>query len=280
MHQSVVFESFEILFKLLIFLFINCSLAYLCMVEAQVYGVFLPTNNLKHINKMKSKIEFVAFDADDTLWVNETHFYEFETAFCTLIKKHLPANRASKELFETEMKNLHLYGYGVKGMMLCMIELICKVVDANDALHCTSEVIRMGQELLQKPVDLLDGVEEVLAALSKKYKLILLTKGDLLDQERKIELSGLKDYFCHIEVMSNKRSSDYSMLIKQLGSKPDSFIMVGNSLKSDIVPVLELGAYAMHIPYHITWKHEQCDEDMTHPNYIKLNNITEVLNHL
>ncbi|MDH6355755.1 putative hydrolase of the HAD superfamily [Dysgonomonas sp. PH5-45] len=229
---------------------------------------------------MKNKIELVAFDADDTLWVNETHFYEFEAKFCTLIEKYLPSSQASKYLFETEMKNLHLYGYGVKGMMLCMIELICKVVDAKDSLSCTSEVIRLGQELLQKPIDLLDGAEDVLAKLNKKYKLILVTKGDLLDQERKIELSGLKDYFHHIEIMSNKRCSDYSKLIEQQGCKPDNFLMLGNSLKSDIIPVLELGAYAIHIPYHTTWKHEQCNLKIEHPNFITLGNITETLNYL
>ena len=235
---------------------------------------------MKHIIKMKNKIEFVAFDADDTLWVNETHFYEFETKFCTLIEKYLPCSQASKKLFETEMKNLHLYGYGAKGMMLCMIELICKVADTRGSLSCISEVIRLGQELLQKPVNLLEGVEEVLLKLSKKYKLLLVTKGDLLDQERKIELSGLNEYFHHIEIMSNKRRSDYLRLIKQQGGKPDNFLMLGNSLKSDIIPVLELGAYAIHIPYHTTWKHEQCNLSIEHPNFIKLDHITEVLNYL
>lgn len=229
---------------------------------------------------MNRKIEFIAFDADDTLWVNETYFYEFETKFCALIEKYLPSNQASKSLFETEMENLHLYGYGIKGMMLCMIELICKVVDARDAVSCTSEVIRLGKELLEKPVELLDGVEELLLKLSKRYKLVLITKGDLLDQERKIEASGLKKYFHHIEIMSNKRCSDYSRLINQLGAKPDNFLMLGNSLKSDIIPVLELGAYAIHIPYYTTWKHEQCDRDIEHPNFIQLDYIRKVMDYL
>ncbi|MDR2038858.1 MAG: HAD family hydrolase [Bacteroidales bacterium] len=229
---------------------------------------------------MKNKIEFVAFDADDTLWVNEIYFDEFEAKFCALIEKYLPAHQASRDLFETEMKNLHLYGYGIKGIMLCMIELICKVVNEKDSSGCVLEIIQLGQDLLQKPVDLLDGVEEVLVELSKKYKLILATKGDLLDQQRKIQLSGLKKYFHHIEIMSNKRCSDYSKLIKQQGCRPDNFLMLGNSLKSDIIPVLELGAYAIHIPYHTTWKHEQCDQNIEHPNFIKLENITEILDHL
>lgn len=229
---------------------------------------------------MKNKIEFIAFDADDTLWENEVYYYEYETQFCALIRKYISNDDASNTLFETEMKNLHIYGYGAKGMMLCMIEVISKIVDAKDSNRCVSEVIRLGQKLLQHPIELLDGVCEILPILSKKYKLILATKGDLLDQERKIEQSGLKGYFQHIEIMSNKNRSDYAKLIEQQGGTAENFLMIGNSLKSDIIPVLELGAYAMHIPHQTTWKHEESNRDIQYPNLIRLNSIAESLQYL
>lgn len=229
---------------------------------------------------MKDKIKYIAFDADDTLWDNEVFFHEFEEKFSSLINKYKPNHKISKDLFDTEMKNLHLYGYGVKGMTLCMIELVCKSIDSKYTSDCITQIIQMGKDLLEKPVNLLDGVTETLVKLNNKYKLILATKGDLLDQERKILKSGLNEYFHHVEIMSDKRSSDYSKLIKRLNCNPEDFLMLGNSLKSDIIPVLELGGFACYISYHITWKHEQCHEDIVHPNFVKLNQIKEILNYL
>lgn len=178
------------------------------------------------------------------------------------------------------MKNLHLYGYGVKGVVLCMIELACKIIDSKNAAACISQIIEMGKDLLQKPVDLLDGVTETLANLNNKYKSVLATKGDLLDQERKILKSGLIDYFYHIEIMSDKRPTDYLKLMKCLDCNPENLLMLGNSLKSDIIPVLEIGAFAAHIPYHVTWEYEQCSEDISYPRLIKLNRINEILKYL
>lgn len=151
---------------------------------------------------MKDKIEVVAFDADDTLWENELYFQEFEHKFCDLLKTYQPPAAVSQELFKTEMKNLHMYGYGLKSMMLSMIETACRITGGKENLHCAEEIIRLGQELLQKPVTLLDGVEDVLLQLQGKYKLVLATKGDLFDQKRKVMDSGLVRYFCHIEIMS------------------------------------------------------------------------------
>lgn len=154
---------------------------------------------------MKDKIEVVAFDADDTLWENELYFQEFEHKFCDLLKTYQPPAAVSQELFKTEMKNLHMYGYGLKSMMLSMIETACRITGGKENLHCAEEIIRLGQELLQKPVTLLDGVEDVLLQLQGKYKLVLATKGDLFDQKRKVMDSGLVRYFCHIEIMSDKK---------------------------------------------------------------------------
>lgn len=230
--------------------------------------------------ELKDKIKYIAFDADDTLWNNEIFFHEFEEGFSALINKYESNHKLAKDLFDTEMENLHLYGYGVKGMTLCMIELACKRIDSAYTSTCISQIIEMGKDLLQKPVDLLEGVTETLTELNNRYKLILATKGDLLDQERKILKSGLIDYFYHIEIMSDKKTSDYSKLIKRLGCNPEDLLMLGNSLKSDIIPVLELGAFACYIPYHITWEHEYCDEDIKHPHFIKFNQIREILNYL
>lgn len=226
---------------------------------------------------MKDKIEFVAFDADDTLWENELYFQEFEQEFCKLLSKYLPAASITEELFNTEMKNLYMYGYGLKSMMLSMIETACRVSAHNVEIHCIEEIIRYGQELLQRPITLLEGVKEVLLQLQGKYKLVLATKGDLFDQKRKVVSSGLQDYFCHIEIMSDKKCADYQKLLAHLDCKSENFLMVGNSAKSDILPVLELGGCAAHVPHHITWAHEQFEGKINHPNCILLDNISEIL---
>lgn len=238
---------------------------------------------LKYYRKeqtMKNKIEFIVFDADDTLWENELYFQELEHKFCHLLRQYLPAASVSEELFKTEMKNLHIYGYGLKGMLLGMIETICEVTGGEGDLGLVKEILRSGQELLQKPVTLLDGVREVTSALHKNYKLVLATKGDLFDQKRKISSSGLQNYFCHIEIMSDKKKADYQKLLDNLGCAAENLLMIGNSIKSDIIPVLELGGYAAHIPHHITWAHEQYEGEVTHPNFIRLNHIKEIEDYL
>lgn len=229
---------------------------------------------------MKDKIEVVAFDADDTLWENELYFQEFEHKFCNLLKTYQPSEAVSQELFETEMKNLHMYGYGLKSMMLSMIETVCRITDGQENIHCVEEIIKQGQELLQRPVTLLDGVEDVLLQLQGRYKLILATKGDLFDQRRKVMGSGLMKYFCHVEIMSDKKKSDYQKLLDTMKCRPQKFLMLGNSIKSDILPVLELGGYAAHIPHHITWQHEVHEGDITNPNFIQLKNIKDIAEYL
>lgn len=229
---------------------------------------------------MKNKIKFVAFDADDTLWENELYFQEFEQVFCQLLSSHLPAALASEALFKTEMKNLRMYGYGLKSMMLSMIETICRVTNGSGDIRCVEDIVRLGQTLLQKPVTLLDGVEEVLAKLQGRYKLILATKGDLFDQRRKVESSALEKYFYHVEIMSNKKEEDYKNLLKNIGCPPQNLLMIGNSVKSDIIPVLSLGGYAAHIPYHITWQYEHHEGEITHPNFIQLERLSDLLKHL
>lgn len=229
---------------------------------------------------MKHKIKVIAFDADDTLWENEPYFQEAEQQFCALLEDFLPHHTVSQELFKTEMSNLQLYGYGVKGFMLCMIETIYRVSDGKADLELVNKTIQLGQELLRKPINLLDGVEEVLNALKGEYRLVVATKGDLLDQERKLKNSGLQDYFHHIEIMSDKQTSDYAKLLKHLDCAPEHFLMLGNSIKSDVIPVLELQGFAAHIPYHTTWVHERHEHKLTHPNFLQLNTITDILTKL
>ncbi len=175
-------------------------------------------------------IKIIAFDADDTLWVNETNFQETEAQFCELLAVYLPKEEVSKELFKTEMNNLELYGFGAKSFMLSMIETLVRITDGSANLSLVQNVIELGKELLQKPVELLDGVKEVLANLNGDYKLVLATKGDLLDQERKLRLSGLEKYFHHIEIMSDKQTAYYSKLLTNIGCSAENFLMVGNSV--------------------------------------------------
>lgn len=227
-----------------------------------------------------NSVHTIAFDADDTLWVNETYFQEAETAFCELFKDELPNKMVSEKLFATEMKNLHLYGYGVKGFMLCMIETAGSFSTGIAHGSVIENIIEIGHNLLQKPVELLDGVAETLDQLKGKYRLVVATKGDLLDQERKLAKSGLQDYFHHIEIMSDKRITDYQKLIRHLDCNPENFLMVGNSIKSDILPVLETGGYAAHIPYHLTWAHEQHEQKPESERFVELKNIREMLDYL
>lgn len=229
---------------------------------------------------MNNAITIIAFDADDTLWINEHYFQEAEKEFCALFEDYLPQHSVSQELFKTEMKNLHLYGYGVKGFMLCMIETVSKVSNNTASLELINRTIEIGHDLLQKPVELLDGVTETLEKLKGKYRLVVATKGDLLDQERKLKKSGLQDCFHHIEIMSDKKEADYQKLLKHLDCKPEHFLMLGNSIKSDILPVLEIGGFAAHIPYHVTWSHEQHDLNLEHPNFMELENIMGILAYL
>lgn len=229
---------------------------------------------------MKNHITTIAFDADDTLWVNEPYFQEAEKEFCVILEDYLPQHSVSQELFKTEMQNLHLYGYGIKGFMLCMIETICRVSNGTASMQLINKAIDLGHELLQQPVQLLDGVTETLEDLKGKYRLVMATKGDLLDQERKLKKSGLENYFHHIEIMSDKQNTDYTKLLKHLDCKPENFMMLGNSIKSDILPVLEIGGFAAHIPFHTTWAHEQHEHQLKHERFIELESIDEVLKYL
>jgi putative hydrolase of the HAD superfamily len=222
-------------------------------------------------------IKVIAFDADDTLWVNEPYFQETEEKFCELLAPYLSRHTLSQELFKTEIANLKLYGYGIKGYILSMIEAALKISNNTISNDIVEKIIQYGKELLEKPIELIEGVEETLEALTGKYKLVVATKGDLLDQRRKLHNSGLGDFFHHIEVMSDKQERDYSDLVNRLDIKPSEFLMIGNSLKSDVLPVLGIGGHAIHIPFHTTWAHERIDYKVEHENFRDFERISEVL---
>jgi len=222
-------------------------------------------------------IKVIAFDADDTLWVNEPYFYETERKFCTLLEDYLPGHSISQELFKTEMQNLPLYGYGIKAFILSMVETAIRISNKTLKIEIIEKAIQFGKELLEKPIELLEGVEEVLSALKGKYKLVVATKGDLLDQERKLKKSGIGHYFHHIEIMSDKQEADYNKLIRHLDVTPEEFLMIGNSIKSDVIPVLAIGGHAVHIPYHTTWAHEKVDDKVEHSNFRIIKKINELL---
>ncbi|MEO0060133.1 MAG: hypothetical protein RLZZ312_1780 [Bacteroidota bacterium] len=221
--------------------------------------------------------KIIAFDADDTLFVNEPYFQEVEQKFCSLLENYLSHHTLSQELFRVEIKNLPLYGYGIKGYILSMIEAAVAISNRTIPIEIISKIIVYGKELLEKPIEILDGIEETLKQLSKNYKLVVATKGDLKDQHSKLHRSGLGHYFHHIEVMSDKKEDDYLKLLKRLDIKPKEFLMIGNSLKSDVLPVLNIGANAIHVPFHTTWAHEVVDASSIMHEYKTIQNVSEII---
>jgi putative hydrolase of the HAD superfamily len=222
-------------------------------------------------------IQIVAFDADDTLWVNEPFFRDLENKFCDMMEDFLPHHTVSRELLKVEIQNLPDYGYGIKAFMLSMVEAAIKISEGSIKTTEINKIIGLGKEMLHKPVEVIEGVEEVLKSIEGKYRLVMATKGDLLDQERKLDKSGLASYFHHIEIVSEKKESQYEKLIKHLDIKPEHFLMIGNSIKSDILPVLNIGGYGFHVPFHTTWELEVVDKKIEHENFRQMEKITDVL---
>lgn len=224
-----------------------------------------------------NNIKVIGFDADDTLWVNETYFLETEQAFCSLLSPFADTATVSSALFRTEIQNMPLYGYGIKAYMLSVLETAMKVSNGQVSTDILQQIIRLGKEQLCKPVTLLQGVEETLASLHPHYKLIVVTKGDLLDQEQKLNRSGLAHYFHHVEIMSDKTEKEYNKLLNHLDVRPEQFLMVGNSIKSDILPPLNLGCETVYVPFQTTWMHEQVEAPGTHPRFRKITSIDEII---
>jgi putative hydrolase of the HAD superfamily len=227
---------------------------------------------------MKNKFDIIGFDADDTLWINQPNYDEIENEYCKLLSNYITAEEVTKELYNTEMQNLSLYGYGAKSFMLSMIETALRITKNEVTQHIINEILNLGKRLINKPVSLLNGAQEVLKFFSKTdNKIILVTKGDLIDQERKLKKSNIEDYFHHIEILSDKKESDYLKLLSHLEIEPERFLMIGNSMKSDIIPVLNIGGFGIHVPYHTNWQHDKIDKIVKHPNLIEIENINEII---
>ncbi|NNJ89148.1 MAG: HAD family hydrolase [Eudoraea sp.] len=227
-----------------------------------------------------SNIKVLGFDADDTLWVNETYFREAEEQFASFLEQYETKNKIDQELFRTEIDNLDLYGYGIKSFTLSMIESAMDISNHQVSQTTLLEILNLGKKMISHPVELLDDVEEVLKKLSDKYRLIVLTKGDLLDQERKLDRSGLSTYFHHVEVLSDKKELNYLNLLEHLEIDVSEFLMIGNSLKSDVLPIMAIGAQAVHIPFHTTWAHEEVTPDQHTNDHLTLSGIKELLKYL
>lgn len=218
----------------------------------------------------------IAFDADDTLWHNEPYFDEAQAKFCELFQDFASKQEILQLILNHQVTNLPMYGFGIKAFTLSMIEAALELTNQQINGIAIEKIIAIGKDLLQKPVELLPSVTEVLEELKSKYKLVVATKGDLKDQHRKLHDSGLGTYFHHIEVMSDKTDLDYTKMLNRLDCLPENFIMIGNSLKSDVLPVLNIGGIGIHIPYHTTWEYEKIDFEIQHENFKSIANLTEL----
>jgi putative hydrolase of the HAD superfamily len=206
-------------------------------------------------------LKLIAFDADDTLWVNEPNYVNVQQRLCDLLSHHVDQAVLTEQFYDTQIRNLQLFGYGAKSFVLSMIETAIELTNGAITGSEIHQIISIGKELLACPIDVLDGVPEVLEALAKRFDLMVLTKGDLFDQESKIARSGLGHHFRHVEIVSEKNEQAYRRILSRYGLQPREFLMIGNSLKSDVLPVVHIGAQAIHIPYAITWAHERVRED-------------------
>ena len=221
------------------------------------------------------RITTLGLDADDTLWHNETIFRLTQARFLDLLTDHDNAVIAHR-LAEVERRNLRLYGYGVKGFTLSMIETAMELCDGGAPPEVVREILAAGREMLAHPVETLPGVDEVVTELSEHYRLVLITKGDLLDQERKLAASGLGDRFAAVEIVSEKDRATYDRVFARHGTGAAEAVMAGNSMKSDVLPAIAAGAFGVHIPYHVTWAHELADAPVNEPRYVSLARIDEL----
>ena len=201
-------------------------------------------------------IGLVGFDADDTLWRSQDYFDEAQADFERIVASYVDLDDVAHRLYAVEKRNLALFGYGVKGMVLSMVEAAVEITEERITAGDLHRIVGLGKDLLRHPVEVLDGVREAVEAVSAHHPVVLITKGDLFHQEAKVRDSGMAHLFRRIEIVSEKDTATYARLFDEFGVAPQQFLMVGNSLRSDIAPVLELGGWGVHVPYHTTWAHE------------------------
>jgi putative hydrolase of the HAD superfamily len=222
------------------------------------------------------RITTVGLDADDTLWHNETVFRLTQERFFALLAEVADPGAVTARLAEVEGRNLRLYGYGVKGFILSMLETTMELTGGEPPGRMIADILAAGREMLAHPVETLPGVDEALARLSERYRLVLITKGDLLHQEQKLAASGLGDLFAAVEIVSEKSAATYARVFDRHGTGPGEAAMCGNSLKSDVLPALEAGAWAAHVPYPLLWAHEAAEPPVGHARFAELASIAEL----
>lgn len=221
-------------------------------------------------------IKTLAFDADDTLWQNEQFFRLTEKEFQSLLSDHADGKILAEKLLDTERKNLKTYGFGIKGFTLSMIETALQVTDGHVPTEVIGKILGIGRELLSHPMELMPGVIEVLNRVAPDYDLFLITKGDLFDQERKIAQSGLADYFQAIEIVPDKNEATYRRIFDQRGVQAADAMMVGNSMKSDVLPVLSLGSWGVYVPHDMNWVIEHAEAPQDHPRFRQIDKLAEL----
>jgi len=221
------------------------------------------------------KITAIGFDADDTLWQNEAFFRITQERFGALLAEHADPDHLAERLEAAERRNLGAYGFGIKGFVLSMIETAIEVTGERVPARVIRELIEAGQEMLAHPIHLLPHAFETVEALAGRYRLVLITKGDLIDQERKLAQSGLGALFDAVEIVSDKTRATYSSAFARHGTGPDEALMVGNSMKSDVLPALEAGAWGVHVPHDLTWGYEQAEPPVAHPRFSEISDLGE-----
>jgi putative hydrolase of the HAD superfamily len=218
----------------------------------------------------------ICFDADDTLWHNERFFRLTQERFTELLRDHADSDHLAERLLEAERRNIGHYGFGIKGFMLSMIETALEVTERRVPGNVIAEIIAAGQDMLGHPIELLPGVEETVRSLCEEFTLLLVTKGDLLDQERKLAQSGLGDLFDGVEIVSEKSAPVYRTIFARHGIAPDQALMAGNSLKSDVNPVIEAGGWGVYVPHGVTWELEVAEPPEDHPRFRQIENLAEL----
>ena len=224
-------------------------------------------------------IELVGFDGDDTLWHSEGYYQAVHAEFEQVLGRYVDLGdaRVHERLLATEQANLHLFGYGAKGMTLSLLETAIALTDERISAADLHSLLQLGKEILRHPVELLPGIREAVAEVARGCRLVLITKGDLFHQEQKVAASGLGDLFQRIEIVSEKDERAYRRVLSEFSVEPSRFLMVGNSLRSDIEPVLALGGWGLHVPYHVTWAHEaRHDVDPAHPRLLQVDAPTAI----
>lgn len=223
-----------------------------------------------------NELTTIGFDADDTLWQNEQFFRMTERRFAAMLADHGDESQISARLLEAERRNLAIYGFGIKGFTLSMIETAIEVTDGRVPASVIAQILDAGREMLSHPIEVLPHVRETVETLAGAYRLVLITKGDLFDQERKLAGSGLGELFDAVEIVSDKNAATYARLFSRHGDGPAKSMMVGNSLKSDVVPAIQAGGWGVHVPHELTWVLEHVEAPVAEPRFREISNLGQL----